>query len=132
MCVLLSSCTLFSGSTDTVGDGTTTRVDTPAFSISVPTTWVVAKPADLPLPKHGTIALAYTAPEVTKGFLNNMVVLSENVDTIITSVKYSEVNHIQTAKNYLEYTKLGDASISFADGDTSRVYTFEGRYNETT
>jgi hypothetical protein len=51
----------------------------------------------------------------------------------MTSTKYSELNHIQTSKNYLEYTRIKDEMITFNDqADSSHVYTFEARYNQTT
>ena len=50
----------------------------------------------------------------------------------MTSKKYSELNQLQTSRNYLEYTKITDADIIFSDDEPSRVYTFEARYNQST
>ncbi len=56
--------------------------------------------------------------------------LSHTIDNPVTSKKYSELNQLQTSKNYLEYTKLEDKDITFTDDEMSRVYVFEARYNE--
>ncbi len=58
--------------------------------------------------------------------------MKNTLDTIVTSTKYSEINHLQTTKNYLEYTKMRDETFEFSDSETSRLYVFEARYNETT
>jgi hypothetical protein len=50
----------------------------------------------------------------------------------MTSKKYSEMNQIQTSKNYLEYGKISDGAILFQDDDDSRVTVFEAKYNSTT
>lgn len=70
--------------------------------------------------------------EVKYGFSNNYVIMADSIDIPITSKKYSELNHIQTTRNYLEYTKLQEIPISFSDSDTSLLYVFEARYNKTT
>ncbi len=58
--------------------------------------------------------------------------MSDSLDTPVTSKKYSELNHIQTTKNYLEYTKLQELPFTFTDADESIMYVFEARYNKTT
>ena len=50
----------------------------------------------------------------------------------MTSKRYSELNQIQTTRNYLEYTKISDDAILFVGDDESRVTVFEARYNTTT
>ena len=58
--------------------------------------------------------------------------MADSINTPVTSKKYSELNHIQTTKNYLEYTKIQELPIAFGDSDTSLLYVFEARYNKTT
>jgi hypothetical protein len=58
--------------------------------------------------------------------------MQDSLTNPITSKKYSELNAIQTTKNYLEYTKLQEIPLVFADSDTSLLYIFEARYNKTT
>ncbi len=70
--------------------------------------------------------------DVRYGFSNNYVIMQDALDMALTSKKYSELNHIQTTKNYLEYTKLQELSVTFSDADESVLYVFEARYNKTT
>lgn len=102
------------------------------FSLSLPKTWTPVKSTETPTPHHGTLSLAYISPEVSYGFSSNVLVMWDILNTPTTSLKYSELNHLQTTKNYLEYTKLQDSIIAFPDADESRVYVFEARYNPTT
>jgi hypothetical protein len=76
--------------------------------------------------------MATVSPEVRYGFSNNIVIMRDSLNTPVTSKKYSEINQIQTTRNYLEYTKISDAAILFDDDDESRIYTFQARYNTTT
>lgn len=51
---------------------------------------------------------------------------------VMTSKRYSEFNNLQTKKNYYEYSSLKEEDMTFSDNETTRVYVFEARYNETT
>lgn len=109
-----------------------TLIEKETFSVSVPKNWAPAQKQDLPTPKNGVISLAYVSADVVSGFSNNFIVLSEKLDWIIHSKKYSEINNIQTTKNYLEYTKIIESDIVFPDSDEGKIYGFEARYNQTT
>lgn len=128
----LSSCSLPGTTAETPSAAGLTPVSKWTISINLPTNWIETKASDLPTPKTGQVALAYTAPESTKGFFNNLVIMEDDLTGLITSKKYSEVNQLQTSRNYLEYTKLQDEALLFADDDESRVYVFEAKYNQTT
>ncbi len=110
----------------------TVLFDTPEFSTSVPKNWKKADARSLPIPPHGTLAMAMISKEIQYGFSNNYVIMEDELKMPITSKKYSELNHIQTTKNYLEYTKLEEQEITFSDTDISLLYVFEARYNKTT
>jgi hypothetical protein len=58
--------------------------------------------------------------------------MKDILEVPMTSKRYSEMNQIQTMKNYLEYTKISDKAILFDDEDESRVTVFEAKYNTTT
>ena len=100
--------------------------------MNIPDTWASAMAASLPTPRHGEVVMTAVSPEVRYGFSNNIVIMQDVLDTPMTSRKYSELNQIQTTRNYLEYTKLSDEVILFEDEDESRIYVFEARYNTTT
>lgn len=131
---LLSSCTLpgtqsesSSGSTETTfvysGSG---------FTLSLPKTWILTQPSEIPTPYYGTVAVAYISPEVKYGFASNLLIMKDTLTSPVTSKKYSELNNLQTTRNYLEYTKLQSNTLLFGDSDESLVYIFEARYNATT
>ncbi len=125
----LSGCSL--PGTQTEQTGNTILYDGASFSLSVPKTWTEVKSTNLPTPKKWTIELAYIAPDTKYGFANNLVILGNTLENPMTSKKYSELNQLQTSRNYLEYTKIDDTDIIFSDDDNSRIYTFEARYNQS-
>ncbi len=131
---LLSSCTLPGTQTeDTITASENTIVaETAKVSMLVPKTWTLVKASDVPSPRIGTVEVAYTSPDVKYGFSNNIIIMHDTLTNIVTSKKYSELNNLQTTKNYLEYTKLRDEDFTFADDEVSRLYVFEARYNATT
>lgn len=120
------------GTQDEPTDSTTVLYEGTGFTTMVPSTWEKASGMSLPIPTRGTVILAYISKDVRYGFSNNYIVMSDSLDTPVTSKKYSELNHIQTTKNYLEYTKLQELPFTFTDADESIMYVFEARYNKTT
>lgn len=102
------------------------------FSIDIPEGWVTTPSQTIPTPKNGTVVLTAISPEVRYGFSNNIIVMKDSLDTPVTSKKYSELNQLQTTRNYLEYTKILDDALLFGDDDESRVSVFEAKYNTTT
>lgn len=50
----------------------------------------------------------------------------------MTSRRYSELNNLQTKKNYYEYASLKEEDMIYNDSEPTRVYVFEAKYNETT
>ena len=128
---LLTSCSLPGTQTETTSEGNTALIDAKTFSVRVPKTWTPAASSSLPTPKKGIIEIAYVSPEMKYGFSNNFIVMSSTLDAPMTSKKYSQLNQLQTTRNYLEYSKLTDEDMTFTDSEVTRVYTFEARYNET-
>ncbi len=128
----LAGCSLPGTQSETaVGEGLTPYTGS-GYSMSVPSTWNTTPSVSLPMPRHGQVVLTAISPEIRYGFSNNIIIMQDALDTPMTSRKYSELNQIQTTRNYLEYTKLSDEVILFEDEDESRVYVFEARYNTTT
>ena len=130
--VTLSACTLPGTQTETAVGAGLSLYSGSGFTMHVPDTWTSDVTRALPTPRHGSVVMTAVSPEVRYGFSNNIVVMQDVLDTPMTSRKYSELNQIQTTRNYLEYTKLSDDVILFGDEDESRVYVFEARYNTTT
>lgn len=106
------------------------------FTMQVPKSWTAVGEKDLPKPKSGTVAGAFTSSEITSGFANNLLILKDvlatGTDATMNSRKYAVVNQALTTGEYLEYTKLSDAKVAFSDQDESIITIFEARYNKET
>lgn len=127
----LSSCTFL--------PGTQVEVQTNAslytgswFSVQVPALWKASTGSLLGSLKTGSLELALISPDVRYGFSNNLIIIKDSLNGIITSAKYAELNSIQTKWNYLEYTKIQNDLIIFSDTDESRISIFEAKYNPST
>jgi hypothetical protein len=127
---VLGSCTLPGTQTETSSN--LVQIQTNNFSLNLPKNWKKSDDIDLPSTKYGTIELSYASLDVKYGFSNNILILSDELKTPMTSTKYAQLNQVQTTQKYLEYTKLKNDPILYPDGDTSQVYTFEARYNTST
>ncbi len=129
--LLLTSC--FGSTSDNVN---LTGFEGKGFTMQVPKTWVQVTGKDLPQPKSGSIAGAFTSPDISSGFANNLLVLKDvlgpDADSSMTSRKYSVVNQALTTGKYIEYTKLSDKKISFPDNDEGLLVQFEAKYNNDT
>jgi hypothetical protein len=128
---LLSSCSLLPGTQIEVQDNATISVGS-WFSMQTPALWVVQTGGQIPTPRSGTLELALVSPDVRYWFSNNLIIMRDSLNGIITSSRYAELSSAQSSKNYLEYSKLQDDPIIFADTDSSRVSVFEAKYNPST
>ena len=132
---VLASCSLpgtQSEGNPSVASENTIIYDSEKVSILLPKSWTGVKLTDIPSPRVGSIIAAYKSTDVKYGFSNNIIIMQDRLSNLMTSAKYSELNNLQTTRNYLEYTKLREEIITFTDAETSRLYVFEARYNETT
>lgn len=100
-------------------------------SLRVPKSWS-GKTQNLPTPRIGSIVTAFVSPEVKQWFANNLLIISDTLMNIMTSRRYSELNNLQTKKNYYEYASIKEEDMTFSDNEATRVYVFEAKYNETT
>ena len=101
------------------------------FKVAIPRSWKKYKEDDnlLPKPIFWKVVLAASSKQSSLWFYNNFVILSQKLWTKISSVEYSTLNNVLSAKDYLEYKLLKQKNISFTDNDSSKVYFFEARYN---
>lgn len=125
--VFLSGCSL-PGTTSENSTDVSREYTGSGFSLQVPKNWSWSTNT-LAQPHIGEIVLSLVSPDTQYNFSNNLVVMRDTLNGMITSSRYSQLNNIQTSKHYTEYTKLQDDPIIFADSDTSRVYVFEAKYN---
>jgi hypothetical protein len=98
----------------------------------IPKTWSGKTLDGLPTPRVGNIKVAFLSADARTGYANNLVIFTDTLTTLLTSKRYSELNSLQTRKNYLEYANILEENFTYTDGEPSRVYVFEARYNEST
>lgn len=125
--LLLASC----GST-TTDDANTKTYEWNQFKIDIPKAWTQVEGKELPNVNNGKIELALTSTEITAWFANNLVIISEDLQDTTTSMKYSNTNYIRTTWSVQEYVKLNEEEFKFSDDDSSKLYTFEAKYNTQT
>ncbi len=130
--LILSSCSILPGTQEEAVQSNAIIYSGSGFSMQVPALWWTNSGVLLPTPTTGSIELALVSPDVRYGFSNNLVIMKDSLGGIISSKKYSELNNIQTTKNYMEYTKIQNDLIIFGDSDESRVTVFEAKYNPST
>ncbi|MDD4530561.1 MAG: hypothetical protein PHO80_03370 [Candidatus Gracilibacteria bacterium] len=125
---LLSSC---GTSTETSTISTTSKYDkNQYFAITIPTTWEILGENDFTKPKKGKVDLAArSTSEISGGFSNNIVIISDKLTTATTSKKYSIVNYTLSTGEYVDFVKVSEKNIKFSDGDESAIYIFEAKYN---
>lgn len=104
------------------------------FSMNIPAAWNVVTDDDgtVPTPKNWSVELAVTSAETTSGFANNLIVLSQDLDSYTTSKEYSIVNNVWAENEYLNYIKLSGNEFEFSDGEDSMMYIFEAKYSAET
>lgn len=127
--MLLASC--FWNSSDTTSTNTTTYSGD-RFSLSIPSSWVKVEAKTLPTPREGSIVLALSSSEVQSGFANNLVIIRDSLNRAITSEQYAIANFALSSWIYKEFLKLTESKLTFDDGETSKLYTFEAKYSMDT
>ncbi len=101
------------------------------YSIYIPKNWEIMNDKDniLPEPSEGKIELSAQAPEPKWGFINNILILSDTLKTFTDSSEYSIANNVWAQREYIDYLQIDNKDFSFTDGTTSKIYTFEAKYN---
>ena len=101
------------------------------YSISIPNNWKIMNEKNniLPEPSEGKIELSAQAPNPKWWFVNNLLVLSDNLKTFTDSSEYSMANNVWAKREYTDYLQLDNKSITFSDGTQSQLYIFEAKYN---
>lgn len=101
------------------------------FSINVPNNWEVIENTDniLPKPNNWQIELAVTSSVLKAWFKNNLLILSDELNTFTTSADFAILNNVWASKDYMQYTLLNSKDFIFTDEEQSILYTFEAKYN---
>lgn len=105
------------------------------FSMRIPNNWEIIENKDwiLPKPRSWNIELAVSAKDDNKWFfLNNLLILSEDLKTEISASDYIESATLKNDENYFEFKKISEKEINFSDWNKSSISIFEARYNDRT
>ena len=119
------------GSEITISDSGLVKTETENLSIDIPSNWNVIENVDeiLPKPKDAHIELAVTSQNIESGFANNLLILSDDLKTFVSSKDYSMLNNVWASSDYIDYNKLSSKDFTFLDEEVSTLYVFEARYN---
>ncbi len=88
--------------------------------------------ANISSPAHGTLELALRSLVNRRGFMNNLVILSDTLQTDASASEYVEQSMLWAAREYLNLTLESEEQIKFDDGSSSRLEIFHAKYNEIT
>lgn len=131
--ILFLSLFLFSCASE-VTDTTLQNYNGEFFSVQIPNNWVILNGDEkvLPSPNVWSIALSIASPEAVNGFSNNLLILEEDLNYDITASDFSKMNNDSSQKSYAEYLLREEKEIEFADGEKSKIFIFDAKYDSKT
>lgn len=100
--------------------------------MSVPASWEKVDPTNIVAPVSGKIELALRSLISNRGFMNNLVVLSDTLFTEASASEYVSQSMLWASREYLSMTIVSDEQITFSDDAKSRLVIFRAKYNEVT
>lgn len=102
------------------------------FSLDIPVSWVAIDNSwsTLPAPKEGNLELVVSSKEQKDGFINNLLVLSKELETDSTSYDFMVKNNPKNYKWYAEYAEIEAKDFTFSDGEKTKLYVFDAKYNK--
>lgn len=98
----------------------------------VPASWEKVEAKKIVAPVAGNIELAMRSLVSKRGFMNNLVILSETLMADATASEYVSQSMLWASREYLSMTVDSDEQLKFSDGQTSRLVIFRAKYNEVT
>lgn len=123
---------LFSNDTTTNSTSTLIKQEKEGFSLSVPNTWKTIPLEDVPVPKTGEVVYAVASTETRQGYLNNIVIIKAG-NALDESSKALMKSSAQILDNSLQsFAVKKEEDFLFADGESSILLTFLGKYNSQT
>lgn len=135
LCVfLLSGCLGFgtASSTDVVDDSGLIKFTGTGYTLRVPASWQAVEPTKIATPVAGKVELALRSLINKRGFMNNLIILSDTLETPVTASEYVSQSMLWASREYLSMLVENDEQISFSDGETSQLIIFRAKYNEVT
>ncbi|MCB9807010.1 hypothetical protein H6768_03935 [Candidatus Peribacteria bacterium] len=64
--------------------------------------------------------------------MNNLIILSDTLQADASSSEYIAQSMLWASREYLSLTVDSDESVTFSDGEKSRMVIFRAKYNEIT
>lgn len=89
-------------------------------------------PATLSAPVSGRIELAVRSQVNNRGFMNNLIILSDAIVSEVTSSEYARQSMNIANQQYLSVNVVREDALTFVDDGASRVSLFHAKYNEVT
>lgn len=102
------------------------------YTMRVPASWQGVDNEKITAPVSGKIELAFRSLVNKRGFMNNLIVLSDTIQTPSTSSEYVSQSMLWASREYLSMQIESDEQITFSDGEKSRLVIFRAKYNEVT
>lgn len=102
------------------------------FSLDIPVSWVAVENSwsSLPTPKDWILELVVSSKEQKDWFINNLIVLSKDLETETNSYDFMVKNNPKNYKWYAEYNEDEAKDFIFNDGEKSKLYIFDAKYNK--
>lgn len=131
--ILFLSLFLFSCSSE-VNENALQNYNGEFFSVQIPSNWIILNGDEkiLPSPSVWSIALSISSPDVVNGFSNNFLILEEDLKYTITASDFSKMNNDSSQKSYDEYLLREEKEIQFTDGEKSKIFIFNAKYDSKT
>lgn len=105
------------------------------FYIDIPSVWEIHDLNDtwsinLPTPKEGKIEMVSSAKEEKSGFINNLIILSKELEQETKSYDFIVKNNPKNYNWYEYYYEDTVKDFEFSDWDKSKIYIFIAKYNK--
>lgn len=130
--VITSLFILFSCDSTTTENKSLTTYNWNWFSLDIPVSWVAIDGSwsALPTPRDGKLELVVSSKEQKDGFINNLLVLSKDLETDSNSYDFMVKNNPKNYKWYAEYAEVEAKDFVFNDWEKSKLYVFDAKYNK--
>ncbi|MBP6921709.1 hypothetical protein KBB89_04160 [Candidatus Gracilibacteria bacterium] len=102
------------------------------YTLRVPASWESVDSTKIAVPVAGKIELALRSLINKRGFMNNIIILSDTLQTPVTASEYVSQSMLWASREYLSMSVENDEQITFTDGEKSRLVIFRAKYNEVT
>lgn len=102
------------------------------YTLRVPASWAAVDASKIVTPTRGKLELAMRSLISKRGFMNNLIILSDDILAETTSAEYVAQSMLWASREYLSTTIESDEVMKFDDGGTSRLVVFRAKYNEVT